>query len=226
MNRIDFHLTSKVELFHSAKTEWSGTGLPQRRVTEPPYPMQNAIPCVMNPVSCNWGLSESQIIRLGVDFNFGIYFRHAETHADDGKQEAAKKLYKVAHEIGRPHYNKNEHIKVINRRMALSTEDEIEALEREADLIKKRCAVEWKPTLSCIDLPSQEREEENRGFCRRVSKYIFGKLKIRRGTLGLSAICLILAVKCYGWHYNDSDISSCVCPDFVNTIVNKLSSYS
>ena len=135
-------------------------------------------------------------------------------------------MYKEAHEIGRPHYNKNEHIQVINRRMTLSTEDEIEALEKEADLIKKRCAVEWKPTLSCIDLPSQEREEESRGFCRQISKYIFGKLKVRRGTLGLSIIGLILVVKCCGWYYNDLTITNCVCPDIVSTFVNKLSSYS
>ena len=57
VNRIDFHLTSKAEWFHSAKTEWSDTGLPRRRVTEPPYPMQIAIRCVMNPVSCNLGLN-------------------------------------------------------------------------------------------------------------------------------------------------------------------------
>ena len=57
VNRVDFHLTSKAEWFHSAKTEWCDTGLPRRRVTEPPYPMRKAIRCVMNPVSCNWGLS-------------------------------------------------------------------------------------------------------------------------------------------------------------------------
>ena len=36
VNRIDFHLTSKAEWFHSGKKEWSDTGLPRRRVTEPP----------------------------------------------------------------------------------------------------------------------------------------------------------------------------------------------
>ena len=57
VNRIDFHFTFKAEWFHSAKTEWSDTGLPWRRGTEPPYPTQKAIRCVMNPVSCTWGLA-------------------------------------------------------------------------------------------------------------------------------------------------------------------------
>ena len=39
VNRIHFHLTSRAEWFHSAKTEWSDTGLSRRRVTAPPNPM-------------------------------------------------------------------------------------------------------------------------------------------------------------------------------------------
>ena len=57
VNRNDFHLNFKAEWFHFAKTEGNDTGL--HRVTESPYPMQKAIRCVMNPVSCNWGLIHS-----------------------------------------------------------------------------------------------------------------------------------------------------------------------
>ena len=58
VNRIDFHLTSKADWFHFAKTEWSDTGLPRASVTESPYPMRKVIRCVMYPVLFNWGLHE------------------------------------------------------------------------------------------------------------------------------------------------------------------------
>ncbi len=42
VNRINFHLTSRAESFHSAETEWDDTGLPRRLVTAFPKPMQKA----------------------------------------------------------------------------------------------------------------------------------------------------------------------------------------
>ena len=51
VNRIHFHLTTRAEWFHSAKTEWSDFELPWRRATRSLYPMQEVIRGVMELVS-------------------------------------------------------------------------------------------------------------------------------------------------------------------------------
>ena len=94
VNRIHFHLTSRAEWFHSAKTEWSDTGLPRCRVTAPPYPMRKAIRCVMNPVSCNWG---RYVKFLGVLLDENLSWKYHLTELSKKLARTCGMFFKIRH---------------------------------------------------------------------------------------------------------------------------------